>query len=56
MPVKPEPIKPEKQDIEAIERKYGPLLAAASEEQRAHRYRLWQAQALLRQFVRSKTS
>jgi hypothetical protein len=42
-------VKPDRKDIEAIEHQYGPLPENASLEERAERYRLWQAHKLIRE-------
>jgi hypothetical protein len=42
------PIKPEQQDIEAIEREYGPLPTDATIEEQAERWKLCQTQAVIR--------
>jgi hypothetical protein len=52
------PIEPDPEDIEAVKREYGPLPRDATTEQRADRWRDYQAQKLIRvygqKFVRSK--
>jgi hypothetical protein len=42
-------VKPDKQDFDAIEKKYGPLPANASERQHAERYREAQAHQIIRE-------
>jgi hypothetical protein len=48
------PIKPDPQDYEAIERKYGPLPPNASDAQAGERYRLAQCNKLLRLYEQGK--
>jgi len=48
------PTKPDKQDIERVEREEGPLPENASDEQLAHRYWLYQAAKLIRLYEHGK--
>jgi hypothetical protein len=41
-------VTPTRDDIARVEARYGPLHPKAPLEEQAHRYRLWQAQALIR--------
>jgi hypothetical protein len=43
-------IAPERCDIDAVEQKYGPLPKTATLEEQAERYRLCQAQTLIRKY------
>jgi hypothetical protein len=49
-------IVPERPDIAAVEAEYGPLPPNASSEEQADRYRLYQAQALIRLYASDKLS
>jgi len=42
------PITPDQEDIDAVERRLGSLPINTTEAQRAERYRVWQAQKLIR--------
>jgi hypothetical protein len=49
-----QPIEPDPQDYEAIEREHGPLPANASDAEHAHRYRLAQANKQIRLYAQGK--
>jgi hypothetical protein len=42
----PTPIEPSQEAIERIEEEHGPLSPGASEAERGHRFRLWQAETV----------
>ena len=50
MTEKIEPIEPDAEDVEAIERSYGPLCPTATAEERAYRYQLYQAAKIIREY------
>ena len=52
--MKRQPIKPDPQDYEAVEREEGPLPANASDAEVADRYRLAQAAKLIRLYEQGK--
>jgi hypothetical protein len=48
------PTKLDQQDIDAVEKSLGPLPPNASTAEKAERYRLWQAQKLIRLYGHGK--
>jgi hypothetical protein len=46
------PVEPTEEDVRAVDQQYGPLPEDADETVRARRYRLYQAQALIRMHVK----
>jgi hypothetical protein len=46
------PVEPTEDDVRAVDQQYGPLPEHADETVRARRYRLYQAQALIRMYAK----